>query len=112
LALQLLLPSLPPSHDVGVGALSRAARVFGSHTRVLVEGRFGAGQLMSWARLRSSAYFLSDLEQSPKCGSGEPKIIAASLEVPVVECILTPPGLQARAPPNASAREQMPLQAA
>ena len=46
----------------------------------------------------------------PNCG-GELKIIAAILEQPVIEKILTHLGLQARAPPRAPARGQA-LQAA
>ena len=41
----------------------------------------------------------------PNCG-GELKIIAAILEQPVIEKILTQLGLQARAPPRAPARGQ------
>ena len=51
-----------------------------------------------------------DLEHCPNCG-GELKIIAAILEQPVIEKILTHLGPQARAPPRAAARGQ-PLQAA
>ena len=46
----------------------------------------------------------------PNCG-GELKIIAAILEAPVIEKILTHLGLQARVPPRAPARGQA-LQAA
>jgi len=46
----------------------------------------------------------------PNCG-GELKIIAAILEQPVIEKILTHLGLQARAPPRAPARGSQ-LQAA
>jgi hypothetical protein len=65
---------------------------------------------MSWARLLKRVFEI-DLEHCPNCG-GELKIIAAILEAPVIERILTHLGLQARAPPRASAREQMPPQAA
>ena len=54
--------------------------------------------------------FELDLEHYPNCG-GELKIIAAILEQPVIENILTHLGLQARAPPRAPARGQA-LQAA
>jgi hypothetical protein len=57
---------------------------------------------MSWARLLKPVFDL-DLEHSPNCG-GELKIIAAILEAPVIEKILTHLGLQARAPPGAPAR--------
>jgi hypothetical protein len=49
--------------------------------------------------------FEIDLEHCPSCG-GELTIIAAILEAPVIERILTHLGLQARAPPRASARGQ------
>lgn len=50
------------------------------------------------------------MKHGPKCG-GELKIIAAILEAPVIEKILTHLGLQPRAPPRAPARGQA-LQAA
>jgi hypothetical protein len=54
--------------------------------------------------------FELDLDNCPNRG-GELKIIAAILEQPVIEKILTHLGLQARAPPRAPARGQA-LQAA
>jgi hypothetical protein len=65
---------------------------------------------MSWAKLLKRVFEI-DLEHCPNCG-GELKIIAVILDAPVIERILTHLGLQARAPPQASTREQMPLQAA
>ena len=59
---------------------------------------------LSWARLLKRVFEL-DLEHCPNCG-GELKIIAAILETPVIEKILTHLGLQARAPPRAPARGQ------
>jgi hypothetical protein len=50
------------------------------------------------------------LEHCPNC-DGELKIIAAILEQPVIEKILTHLGLHARAPPRAPTRGQV-LQAA
>ena len=50
------------------------------------------------------------MEHCPNCG-GELKIIAAILEQPVIEKILTHQGLQARAPPGAPARGQALLAA-
>ena len=55
---------------------------------------------MSWAKLLKRVFAL-DLEHCPNCG-GELKIIAAILEAPVIERILTHLGLQARAPPRAA----------
>jgi hypothetical protein len=63
----------------------------------------------SWAKLLKRVFEL-DLEHCPNC-AGELKIIAAILEQPVIEKILTHLGLQARAPPRAPARGQA-LQAA
>jgi len=57
---------------------------------------------LSWARLLKRVFEL-DPEHCPNCG-GELKIIAAILEQPVIEKILTHLGLQARAPPRAPAR--------
>jgi hypothetical protein len=59
---------------------------------------------LSWARLLKRVFAL-DPEPSPNCG-GEPKIIAAILEQPVIEKILMHLGLQARAPPRSPARGQ------
>ena len=64
---------------------------------------------LSWAELLKRVFDL-DLEHCPNCG-GELKIIAAILEQPVIEKILTHLGLQARAPPRAPVRGQA-LQAA
>jgi hypothetical protein len=50
-----------------------------------------------------------DLEHCPNCG-GKLTIIAAILEAPVIEKLLTHLGLQARPPPRGPARRQMPLQ--
>ena len=57
---------------------------------------------LSWAKLLKRV-FEFDLEHCPNCG-GELKIVAAILEQPVIEKILTHLGLQARAPPRAPAR--------
>ena len=57
---------------------------------------------LSWARLLKRVFEI-DMEHCPNCG-GQLKIIAAILEQPVIEKILTHLGLQARAPPRAPAR--------
>ena len=59
---------------------------------------------LSWARLRKRVFEI-DMEDCPNCG-GELKIIAAILEQPVIEKILTRLGLQAPAPPWAPAPDQ------
>ena len=65
---------------------------------------------ISWARLLKRVFEI-DLEHCPNCG-GQLKIIAAILEAPVIERILTHLGLQARAPPRTPARERQVVQAA
>lgn len=57
---------------------------------------------LSWAKLLKRVFEI-DMEHCPNCG-GQLKIIAAILEQPVIEKILTHLGLQARAPPRAPAR--------
>jgi hypothetical protein len=57
---------------------------------------------MSWATLLKRVFEI-DLEHCPNCG-GELKIIAAILEQPVIEKVLTHLGLQARALPRSPAR--------
>ena len=68
----------------------------------------GPGRI-SWARLLERVFDI-DMQRCPHCG-GELNIIAAILEQPVIEKILTRLGLQARAPPRAPGRG-LALQAA
>lgn len=56
---------------------------------------------LGWAKLLKRVFEI-DMDHCPNCG-GELKIIAAILEQPVIEKILTHLGLQARAPPRAPA---------
>ena len=77
----------------------------------------GTGVRLVWSRSVDDpdvvgiyGVFEIDMEHCPNCG-GALKIIAAILEQPVIEKILSHLGLQARAPPRAAARGQ-PLQAA
>ena len=58
---------------------------------------------LSWAKLLKRVFEL-DLLHCPNYG-GDLRIIAAILEPPVIEKILTHLGLQARAPPRAPARD-------
>ena len=64
---------------------------------------------LSWAKLLRRVFDL-DLAHCPNCG-GKLKIIAAILEQPVIEKILTHLGKAGRAPPRSPARGQA-LQAA
>ena len=67
--------------------------------RVLGSGRFG---VVCFEGACGNSVSVLPIEHYPKCG-GEQKIIAAILEQPVIEQILTHLGLQARSPPRAPA---------
>jgi hypothetical protein len=58
---------------------------------------------IGWARLLKRVLDI-DLRHCPNCGRGELKIIAAILERPVIEKILTHLGLDAQPPPRGLAR--------
>ena len=53
----------------------------------------------------------ADMQHCPNCGGGELKIIAAILERPVIETILTHLGLNPQPQPRAPARESVRHQA-
>jgi len=76
---------------------------------VLADERSETIPLVMLARLLKRMFEI-DLEHRPNCG-GKLKIIAAILEQPVIDKILTHLGLQVRAPPRSAARDQS-LQAA
>lgn len=59
---------------------------------------------ISWARLLKRVFDI-DMHTCPNCGGGELKIIAAILERPVIEKILTHLGLDPQPPPRGRARE-------
>ena len=59
---------------------------------------------ISWARLLKRVFDI-DMQRCPSCGGGELKIIAAILERPVIEKILTHLGLDPQPPPKGRARE-------
>jgi hypothetical protein len=61
-------------------------------------------QHIGWARLLKRVFDI-DLRRCPSCGAGELKIIAAILERPVIEKILTHLGLDPQPPPRGRARE-------
>jgi hypothetical protein len=57
-----------------------------------------------WARLLKRVFDI-DMQHCPNCGAGELKIIAAILERPVIEKILTHLGLDPQPPPRGRARD-------
>ena len=59
---------------------------------------------ISWARLLKRVFDI-DMQHCPNCGAGQLKIIAAILERPVIEKILTHLGLDPQPPPRGRARE-------
>ena len=59
---------------------------------------------ISWARLLKRVFDI-DMQRCPNCSAGELKIIAAILEWPVIEKILTHLGLDPQPPPRGRARE-------
>ncbi len=61
-------------------------------------------QRISWARLLKRVFDI-DMQHCPICGAGELKIIAAILERPVIEKILTHLGLDPQPPPRGRACE-------
>ncbi len=60
-------------------------------------------QRIGWARLLKRVFDI-DMQHCPHCGAGELKIIAAILERPVIEKILTHLGLDPQPPPRGRAR--------
>ncbi len=61
-------------------------------------------QRISWARLLKRVFDI-DMQHCPNCGPGQLKIIAAILERPVIEKILTHLGLDPQPPPRGRVRE-------
>jgi hypothetical protein len=60
---------------------------------------------LSWARLLKRVFDI-DMERCPNCAAGELKIVAAILERPVIEKLLTHLGLDLQPPPRGRAREE------
>jgi hypothetical protein len=59
---------------------------------------------IGWARLLKRVFDI-DMQHCPNCGGGELKIVAAIVERPVLEKILTHLGLDPQPPPKGRARE-------
>ncbi len=77
----------------------------------LAEGQVEHAQVrpgrISWARLLKRVFDI-DMQHCPNCGASELKIIAAILERPVIEKILSHLGLNPQPPPRSRAREPGP----
>jgi len=93
----LVVPQQPPAQapaatETALAAVCEAAPVRAPPHRI------------SSARLLKRVFDI-DMQHCPNCGGGELKIIAAILERPVVEKILTHLGLDPQPPPRARAPE-------
>jgi len=93
----IVVPQVPPAQ--ARPAIEAAAAA----VRELEPVQAGAHRI-SWARLLKRVFDI-DMQHCPTCGGGEFKIIAAILERPVVEKILTHQGLDPQPPPSGRARE-------
>ena len=92
----LVVPQRPPADEELATETVTAAECDVEHVRAL-PGR------ISWARLLKRVFDI-DMRHCPNCGAGQLRIIAAILDRPVIEKILTHLGLQAQGPPRAAAR--------
>jgi hypothetical protein len=95
----MVVPQGPPADEELATETVTAAECDAEHVRAL-PGR------ISWARLLKRVFDI-DMQHCPNCGAGQLEIIAAILERPVIEKILTHLGLQARGPLRAAARAHM-----
>jgi hypothetical protein len=93
----LVVPQGPP-------AQAQAATVAAVAAECEVQTTDARPHRISWARLLKRAFDI-DMQRCPSCGGGELKIIAAILERPVIEKILTHLGLDPQPPPKGRARE-------
>ena len=93
------MPTAPDAPSAAAGA--------DVECKVQTETAQGRPGRISWARLLKRVFDI-DMQHCPNCGAGELKIIAAILERPVIEKILTHPGLDPQPPPLGRAREAGP----
>lgn len=96
----LVAPQGPPAQNqaaTGAAALAECAVESGG------EPFQARPRRINWAR-RLERVFEFHLQHCRNCGAGEFKIIAAILERPVIDKILTCLGLDAQPPPRAPAR--------
>jgi hypothetical protein len=90
----LVVPQGPP-------AQARAATEATAAAECEVETIQARPRRISWARLLKRVFDI-DMQHCPNCGAGELKIIAAILERPVIEKILSHLGLDPQPPPRRS----------
>jgi hypothetical protein len=95
--------SLPAGREVErCGRLARGESAAAAECEV--ETAQARPHRIGWARLLKRVFDI-DMQHCPNCGGGELKIIAAILERPVIEKILTHLGLDPQPPPRGRARE-------
>jgi hypothetical protein len=82
----------------------RAAQEAAAAAECEVESLQARPNRISWAGLLKRVFDI-DMQRCPNCGAGELKIIAAILERPVIEKILTHLCLDPQPPPRGRARE-------
>ena len=92
-----VVPQQPPAQAQAAGEAAAPAECE-------VETAQARPNRVSWARLLKRVFDI-DMQHCPNCGGGELKIIAAILERPVIEKILTHLGLDPQPPPRGRMRE-------
>ena len=92
-----MVPQGPPAQEQPATEAAAAAECE-------VEALQALPNRISWARLLKRVFDI-DMQHCPNCAAGELKIIAAILERPVIEKILTHLGLDPQPPPRGRARE-------
>ena len=95
-----LRPLVVPKESDEAGQSPESAATAGCETEA---AQLRSGRI-SWARLLKRVFDI-DMQHCPNCGGGELKIIAAILERPVIEKILSHLGLDPQPPPRGRARE-------
>jgi hypothetical protein len=93
----LVVPQGPPAHAQAPAESAAAAECE-------VETAQARPHRIGWARLLKRVFDI-DMQHCPNCVGGELKIIAAILERPMIEKILTHLGLDPQPPPRGRARE-------
>jgi hypothetical protein len=92
-----VVPQCPP-------AQAQAATEATADAECKVEAVLGRPRRMNWARLLKRVFDI-DMQHCPNCGAGELKVIAASLERPVIQKILDHLRLDPQPPPKGRTRE-------